>query len=42
MTIESGKETIDTKHRSHNHFPMGKTGYAPKFARLMRKREAKQ
>ena len=27
------KEKKD-KHREHNHFPMGKTGYDPKTARL--------
>jgi len=26
--------TKKEKHRAHNHFPMGKTGYDPKTARL--------
>ena len=26
--------TKKEKHREHNHFPMGKTGYNPKMARL--------
>ncbi len=30
ITTKTKKE----KHRAHNHFPMGKTGYDPKFARL--------
>lgn len=25
----------EKKHREHNHFPMGKTGYDPKGARVM-------
>jgi len=27
--------TKKEKHREHNHFTMGKTGYDPKFARFM-------
>jgi hypothetical protein len=27
-------KTEKEKHREHNHFPMGKTGYDPKAARL--------
>jgi hypothetical protein len=31
--IKTKKETKE-KHREHNHFPMGKTGYDPNTARL--------
>ncbi len=34
--------TKKEKHRAHNHFPMGKTGYDPKFARLMNRDDPKK
>lgn len=32
--IKTKKEKEKEKHRKHNHFPMGKTGYDPRFAKL--------
>lgn len=32
----------EAKHREHNHFPQGKTGYDPKTARLMNRDDRKK
>jgi len=32
--METSTKKEKEKHRAHNHFPMGKTGYDPKMARL--------